>query len=60
MEELFSAIETGSVEKVKEVIDKTAISPTVCSEVKYTVVFYKSDKLMYAGPSYFVFIHDWI
>ena len=34
MEELFSAIETGSVDKVKEVIDNKAVSPTVCSEVK--------------------------
>ena len=33
MEELLSAIETGSVDQVKEVIDKTAVSPTACSEV---------------------------
>ena len=33
MEELLSAIETGSVDQVKEVIDKTAVSPTAGSEV---------------------------
>lgn len=33
MEELFSAIETGSVDKVKEVIVNKAVSPTACSEV---------------------------
>ena len=38
MEELLSAIETGSVDKVKEVIDDRAVSPTACSEVSlYTV-----------------------
>ena len=35
MEELLSAIETGSVDKVKEVIDNTAVSPTACSEVSF-------------------------
>ena len=38
MEELFSAIETGSVDKVKEVI----ASPTACSEVSSTVSMYCS------------------
>ena len=33
MEELLSAIETGSIDQVKEVIDNTAVSPTACSEV---------------------------
>ena len=33
MEKLISAIETGSVDKVKEVLDSTAVSPTACSEV---------------------------
>ena len=38
MEELFSAIETGSVDKVKEVIVNQAVSPTVCSEVSSTML----------------------
>ena len=33
MEELFSAIETGSVDKVKEVIVNKAVSPTACNEM---------------------------
>ena len=33
MKELLSAIETGSIDQVKEVIDNTAVSPTACSEV---------------------------
>ena len=40
MEELLSAIETGSVDKVKEVIDNTAVSPTTCSEVSYVACVY--------------------
>ena len=33
MEELLSAIETGSVDRVKEVIDNKAVSPTAYIEV---------------------------
>ena len=33
MEELLSAIETGSIDRVKEIIDSKAVSPTACSEV---------------------------
>ena len=36
MEKLLSAIETGSVDKVKEIIDNTAVSLTACSEVSFT------------------------
>ena len=39
MEELLSAIETGSVDKVKEVIDNRAVSPTACSEVSLYMSF---------------------
>ena len=35
MEKLLSAAETGSVDKVKEVIENEAISPTACSEVSF-------------------------
>ena len=35
MEKLLSAIETGSIDQVKEVIDDTDVSPTVCSEVSF-------------------------
>ena len=35
MEKLLSAIETGSVNKVKEVINDTAVSLTACSEVSF-------------------------
>ena len=38
MEELFSAIEAGSVDKVKEVIVNKAISPTACSEVSSSML----------------------
>ena len=38
MEELLSAIETGSVDKVKEVIDSTAVSPTAYSKVSLLYV----------------------
>ena len=40
MEELLSAIETGSVDRVKEVIDNKVVSPTACSEVSYIVTHY--------------------
>ena len=35
MEKLLSAIETGSIDQVKEVIDNTAVSPTACNEVSF-------------------------
>ena len=35
MEKLLSAIETGSVDKVKEVIENGAICPTSCVEVSF-------------------------
>ena len=38
MEELLSAIETGSVDKVKEAIDSTAVSPTAYSKVSLLYV----------------------
>ena len=44
MEELFSAIETGSVDKVKEVIVNKAVSPTARSEVSSTVSIYCSHR----------------
>ena len=44
MEELFSAIETGSIDKVKEVIANKAVSPTACSEVSSTVSLYCSHR----------------
>ena len=47
MEELLSAIETGSVDKVKEVIDNTAVSPTACSEVSYVACVYTCANLLY-------------
>ena len=39
MEELLSAIETGSVDKVKEVIDNTSVSPTAYSKVSLYMSF---------------------
>ena len=35
MEKLLSAIETGSIDQVKELINDTYVSPTACSEVSF-------------------------
>ena len=37
MEKLLSAIETGSVDQVKEVIDNAAVSPIACNEVSFAI-----------------------
>jgi len=33
MEELFAAIKSGSVEEVKNILDKPGVSPVVCDKV---------------------------
>ena len=43
MEKLLSAAETGSVDKVKEVIENEAISPTACSEVSFVACMQQHD-----------------
>ena len=53
MEELLSAIETGSVDKVKEVIDNTAVSPTACSEV--SLLYVNNSKYVHACVCMFPF-----
>ena len=45
MEELLSAIETGSVDKVKEAIDSTAVSPTAYSKV--SLLYVNNSKYMH-------------
>ena len=42
MEKLLLAIETGSIDKVKEVIENTAVSPTAYTEVSLATCVHSS------------------